>query len=388
MHRVLLYFLFCHGLVFSQQSVEFEGFGAYNSTGIHRDIPSAFFYGGFIDSLSIEKSLIKLKERNLFGMQTGGNILWKSNIGLCKDSSKRFADFNWVLGAGTQQYVGMQFSKDAFGLLFQGGYPYIGDTMALSGLRLESTSFSKLGIGMVNKHTLSSIIINLVRIQNQISAKTNHSYWYQDEQSAAINLELNGEANFGKPSNSFGVAIDLDYRFGSMQEEQNEQQFQLIVQNFGIARNFAYQKYVLDGPLQFSGLSIMDLQNNNLDTLAQDFLDTLGFQKISQNGWVILPTTVHLAKIIDWQASARIQGYYGAQFLFRQTYTPLVYAGSHIKITDWWQAGVGLAYGGFGGLRVQSYSTLRFKTTQLIIRSDNVAFQNGASIILQLKCEF
>jgi hypothetical protein len=47
-----------------------------------------------------------------------------------------------------------------------------------------------------------------------------------------------------------------------------------------------------------------------------------------------------------------------------------------------------MAYGGFGGLRAQAYSAIRFKRSQLLLRSDNIALQKGASLYLQFRCDF
>jgi hypothetical protein len=73
--------------------------------------------------------------------------------------------------------------------------------------------------------------------------------------------------------------------------------------------------------------------------------------------------------------------------MLRQTYTPLVYAGAHLRVQKVWQTGIGLAYGGFGGLRMQAYSAFRFKHSQILLRSDNCTLRNGASLYLQFRCD-
>lgn len=66
----------------------------------------------------------------------------------------------------------------------------------------------------------------------------------------------------------------------------------------------------------------------------------------------------------------------------------MVFAGAHVKLMQLWQTGIGLVYGGFGGLRAQAYSSLRFKKYQLALRSDNITLRNGASLYLQFRCDF
>jgi hypothetical protein len=73
--------------------------------------------------------------------------------------------------------------------------------------------------------------------------------------------------------------------------------------------------------------------------------------------------------------------------MLRQTYTPLFFAGAHFFVTKKWQTGIGAAYGGFGGLRAQTYSALTFAKYQIYLRTDNLTFRKGASIYLQVKCD-
>ena len=187
---------------------------------------------------------------------------------------------------------------------------------------------------------------------------------------------------------AYGLALDLDYRFGSAEYDEAPQQFQLLVQNFGIARAKQTTEYSLDGALQYAGYSLAAWQQTSLDELATGFLDSLGYEKNSAQKWIFLPAQIQLAKVCDWERPNRIEAYYGAQFILRQTYIPFVYAGAHFKVKKAWQTGVGMAYGGFGGLRAQAYSAIRFKRLQLLLRSDNIALQNGASLYLQFRCDF
>ena len=388
MKRLLLFVLLQTQVLVAQQSFELDAFGNYNSTGLRRQIPDAFFYGGAIDSSTIAKSLAKLGARNSFGLQMGSNAVWKSPWALSKETKKTASSYHWAFGAGIQQYSGLHFSKDAFGLVFQGGLPYLGDTLNLGNLRAESISFSKIGFGVVNSLTQSALLVHFVSVHNHIGASLQDGIWFQDPSSAQINLALEGSAQMSNAKGGFGFAIDLDYRFGSIQEEDQEQQFQLLIQNFGVARLSNMPTYALNGALQYQGFSLAEWQQTNLNDLAGNFLDTLGYQRSTTSNWVFLPTTVILAKRIDWESTARLQAYYGAQFILRQTYTPLIYTGAHVRISKVWHTGVGMAYGGFGGLRAQAYSAFHFKRSQLALRSDNIFMQNGASLYIQYRCDF
>lgn len=390
MRYLFILFFVIQQLVYAQQTLLIETYGHYNSTGVKRQIADAFFYGGLIDSSHINTSLSRLGARNTFGLQMGLNAQWQTPWALAKDPQKWGAGYRWVVGAGIHQYGGVQFSKDLFGLVFQGGLPYLGDTLDMSGLRVEATTFSKLGFGMVNDATQSSFLLYFVGVQNHLSAFMNAATWFQDASTAQIDLDLNGQARFNAANPmAYGLALDLDYRFTSNENNtDSEQQFQLLIQNFGIARSLKTTQYQIEGALQYAGFSFAEWQQTNVDALTSGFLDSLGYQKSTTQNWILLPAQIQLAKIIDWESPKRVEAYYGAQFVLRQSYTPLVYAGAHMKVKKAWQTGLGMVYGGFGGLRLQAYSAFHFKRSQLLLRSDNIALQNGASLFVQFRCDF
>ncbi len=389
MRYLFILFLACQQLGFAQQTLLIDTYGHDNSTGVKRQITNAFLYGGLIDSSHIQTTLSRLGTRNTFGLNMGMNAQWQTPWLLSKDANKWGSSYRLVMGAGVHQYGGIQFSKDLFGLVFQGGLPYLSDTLDLSGLKVEATTFTKIGFGLVNHLTQSSLLVHFVGVQNHLSAFMNAATWYQDASTAQIDLALNGQAQINASNTmAYGLALDLDYRFGSAEYDEAPQQFQLLVQNFGIARAKQTTEYSLDGALQYAGYSLAAWQQTSLDELATGFLDSLGYEKNSAQKWIFLPAQIQLAKVCDWERPNRIEAYYGAQFILRQTYIPFVYAGAHFKVKKAWQTGVGMAYGGFGGLRAQAYSAIRFKRSQLLLRSDNIALQKGASLYLQFRCDF
>ena len=389
MRYLFILFLAVTQFAQAQQTIVLDTYGHYNSTGVRRQIPDAFFNGVLIDSSQISQSLTKLSARNAFGLQMSFNAQWQTPWVVSKDSKKWGSGYRWVLGAGIQQYGGIQFSKDLFGLVFQGGLPYMGDTLDMSNLRVEATTFAKIGMGLVNTTTQSSFLVHFVAVQNHIAAALQKGTWLQDPISAQIDLALQGQAQIsGASAAAYGVAFDLDYRFGSTENDEAPQQFQFQVQNFGIARSTSTTQYALAGSLQYAGFSLAQWQQASVNALTDAFLDSLGYEKSTVSSWILLPAQFQLAKVINWDSPQRLEAYYGAQFMLRQTYTPLIYAGAHYKVKKAWQTGLGMAYGGFGGLRVQAYSAFHFKRSQLLLRSDNIALQNGASLYLQFRCDF
>jgi hypothetical protein len=389
MRYLFILFLGATQFAQAQQTIVLDTYGHYNSTGVRRQVADAFFYGGLIDSSQINQSLTKLSARNAFGLQMGFNAQWQTPWALSKDAKNWGSNYRWVLGAGIHQYGGIHFSKDLFGLVFQGGLPYMGDSLDISNLRVESTTFSKVGFGLVNNSTQSSFLVHFVAVQNHIAAALQKGTWLQYPSSAQIDLTLQGEAQFsGASPAAYGVAFDLDYRFGSSENDEAPQQFQFQVQNFGVARSTRTTQYNILGSFQYAGYSLAQWQQASVNELSDAFLDSLGYEKSTVSSWILLPAQFQLAKVINWDSPQRLEAYYGAHFMLRQTYTPLIYAGAHYKVKKAWQTGLGMAYGGFGGLRLQAYSAFHFKRSQLLLRSDNIALQNGASLYLQFRCDF
>ncbi|MFM6946046.1 MAG: hypothetical protein ACKOWW_02820 [Flavobacteriales bacterium] len=370
-----------------QRQLSFEANGLYNSNAVPKKIPQAFFYGGFLDSQTLATTYAALPKRSAFGLQMHANVQYRTNRCVSKDPQKKAASWSWLFGAGVSQYTGIQFDKDAFGFVFLGGAPFVGDTLYFSNSRLQSMSFSKLGIGVFNAQTQSSLQLNLIGIQNLIDARFSNATWYQDPVQDSIHIELAAKGSYStRPLSALGLGLDLDYRFVS-ETETDPIIFQLKVENLG----FAYQikpleQVQLNGSYHYGAMDLQSLQQLQIANALDTALSDLGFQRSELKKWTLLPTSIQLAKMVNQDSSIRVQAYYGAHFLLRQTYTPLIFAGAHFYVNKKWQTGVGAAYGGFGGLRAQAYSAFTFEKFQIFLRSDNVSLKNGASIYMQVKC--
>lgn len=381
--------MLCCQLHFSaQRELLIEANGAYNSTTLPRRIPQAFFYGGFLDSSFLTKTHQSLTSRNSFGLQMHANVQYRSNRALNKDPKKIASSWTWLVGAGMEQYSGIQFSKDAFGFMFLGGAPFVGDTLNFSNTRFQSISFSKLGVGIYNPQTHTSLQLNLIGVQNLIDAKFSKATWFQDPLQDSIHIDLSANGRYTtQPLSAVGLGLDLDYRFSS-ETDTEPIVFQLKIQNLG----FAYQvtpleQVQLNGHFDYGAYNLQSIQHfqfaNTLDTIISE----LGFERKKRSQWTLLPASIQLSKMVRQDSSIRVQAYYGAHFMLRQTYTPLIFAGAHFYVTKKWQTGIGAAYGGFGGLRAQAYSVFTFSKLQISLRSDNITLHNGASLYLQFKCD-
>jgi hypothetical protein len=385
---ILLIILSQHVASFGQQKLTIEAHGAYNSTALPIQIPNAFLYGGFLDSSLLNATYLSLGPRLTFGLQMNAAAQYQSNKAFSKDSLKPLANWNWQFGANVTNFTGLQLSKDAFGLAFLGGSPFIGDTLDFSATRLQSCTFSSYGIGLYQAQTQTAFQLNLVAMHQCADLQVGSSSWYQDFVSDSIYFNSKAQAYFSnQPLTGVGLSLDLDYRFSS--ETDNEPlEFQLKIQNLGMSYQYqALTRYQLNGTYNYGAYDLAGLQQFNISEQIAAAKEQLGYSKDAIRNWYLLPATIRLSKLINEDSLIKFQAYYGAQFMLRKTYTPCFFAGIHWSASKIWQTGVGVVYGGFGGLRAQAYSTFAFDKVKVSFRSDNVAFQKGGSIYMQLQCD-
>lgn len=379
---------FFQQLFFAQSQLLLEANGAYNSSTLPKKIPQAFFYGGFLDSSFLTQTHQALTARNTFGLQMHANFQYQTNKTLSKDPKKLASSWSWLFGAGQEQYSGMQFSKDAFGFVFLGGAPFVGDTLNFSNTRIQSISFSKVGFGVYNPQNQTSLQFNLIGLQNLIDAKLTNTSWFQDPVQDSIHINITGNGRYTtRAFSAIGLGLDFDYRFNS-ETDSEPIVFQLKIQNFGFAYQIApLEQIQLNGTYHYGAFDLQDLQQLQFSNTLDSALLDLGFERTALRQWTLLPASIQLSKMVNQDSTIRVQAYYGAQFILRQTYLPLIFAGAHFYVTKNWQTGIGAAYGGFGGLRAQAYSAFTFNKYQILVRTDNATLQKGASIYLQFKCD-
>jgi hypothetical protein len=206
------------------------------------------------------------------------------------------------------------------------------------------------------------------------------------QDSIHIDLTANGHYTT-QPLSAVGLGLDLDYRFSS-ETDSEPIVFQLKIQNLGFAYQISpLQQVQLNGSYHYGAYELQDLQQLQFSNTLDAALLDLGFERTEFRKWTLLPASIQLSKMVNQDSTIRMQAYYGAQFVLRQTYLPLIFAGAHFNVSKKWQTGIGAAYGGFGGLRAQAYSAFTFNRYQILLRSNNITLQKGAAIYLQFKCD-
>ncbi|MFM1947060.1 MAG: hypothetical protein RL207_1343 [Bacteroidota bacterium] len=363
--------------------------GDYASNAIGKNIVQSFFYGGFIDQDMKNSSIERLQNINQFGLDMNAELSFRSKGNLSKKESSPFYNHGYTVQAGYHQFSSVVFSRDLFRYAFEGNSLFLADTADFSGTRFQSMGYSKIGFGIFNRTTNNALTLNVISLNQFASGNMETASIIQDSQNDTIQMEYTGEFAFAKGSGfskGYGLSFDIDYRIQT-NENDHAMTFQLLAKNIGFILPTNMTRYSADSFFQYTGFNLNQLvQQNILSTV--NLADTLGIEKGPEKRALLLPGFIQFSKLVDMQATQRVQSFYGARMFLSQNYIPYFFAGVHGKVTKHWSTGVSASYGGFSRLKWGMYSSFQLSRWNIGVASENLFSKTGESIILQVKCAF
>ena len=371
----------------STNEIVFSGLADYQSTSIGKDIVQSFFYGGFIDDEIKGVTSGRQQLINRFGIDISTEIEYKNHKStIFKDSTIGFS-----LKYGAYNFSGIQYTADAFDLLFFGNSAFIGDTAVLSGSQFSSYTFQKIGFGWFDKYSKSSITLNAVGVNNTFSGVINNAALYQSASLDSIDLQIDAIYKSSNPNrfSGFGAAVDIDYRFNMPKNDSESIYFQLLARNLGLVYMPNVNHSEIQGQLSFDTYTVDELLN--AQTVFEDTDETIAtFSDTSsiRGNWRVLPAMLQFTKLIDRNSKQKLQGFYGARAFLSSSFMPMFFVGADIRPLKWYRLGLQASYGGFSNLRWGMYSDLKFDHFSIGIASENLFSQTGESIIIKITCEF
>jgi hypothetical protein len=398
-----LVFSFCGLTVFGQHmlplvqdttgkyngSITLTSNGDYASNAIGKNIVQSFFYGGFIDQNMKNSSIERLQNINQFGLDMNAELSFRSKGDLSKKESSPFYNHGYIVQAGYHQFSSLVFSRNAFRYAFEGNSLFLGDTADFSGTRFNSMGYSKIGFGIFNRSTNNAMTLNLISLNQFASGNMETASILQDSQNDTIQMDYTGGFSFAKNggfSKGFGISFDVDYRIQT-NENDHAMTFQLLAKNIGFILPTQMTRYAADSSFQYTGFNLNQLvQQNLLSTMS--LADTLGIEKGTEKRGLLLPGFIQFSKLVDMQATQRIQSFYGARMFLSQNYIPYFFAGMHARVTKSWSTGLSASFGGFSQLKWGMYSSFQLSRWNIGVASENLFSKTGESIILQVKCAF
>jgi len=365
----------------------FSGLADYQSTSIGKDIVKSFFYGGFIDDEMKGVTSGRQQLINRFGIDISTEIEYKNHKStIFKDSTIGFS-----LKYGAYNFSGIQYTADAFDLLFFGNSAFIGDTAVLSGSQYSSYTFQKIGFGWFDKYSKSSITLNAVGVNNVFSGVINNAALYQSASLDSIDFQIDALYKSSNPNrfSGFGAAVDIDYRFNMPKNDSESIYFQFLARNLGLVYMPNVNHSEIRGQLAFDTYTVDELLN--AQTVFEDTDETIAtFSDTSstKGNWRVLPAMFQFTKLIDRNSKQKLQCFYGARAFLSSSFMPMFFVGADMHPLKWYRLGLQASYGGFSNLRWGMYSDLKFDYFSLGIASENLFSQTGESIIIKITCEF
>jgi len=401
--KLLLFFVFAQLTIFGQhyipmnfdtlvepkQELILTGIADVGSTAIGFDIAGKFLFGGTITNEMKDKSLERHKSMNRFGSDVNVELEYKNyNVNMFKMERVGF-----LVKAGMYNFNQLIYSKDAYTLAMYGNSTFIGDTANMSGTIFKSITFQKIGFGIIDKESKSSISLNLVGMNNATSIDLNRFQLYQSAENDTLKLNYRGNYNFYDDANyikSFGIALDFDIRFNSPNKKGDATYFQVMGRNLGFVSAISSQKtYSSNSMVSYTGFSYNEIVNGGSiinDNVA--LMDSLGIEETTRKNSVFLPGLLQASKLVDVNSKHKLQEFYGGRMYLSKITIPQIFAGLNYRPIEFLNIGASATFGGFSGLRGGAY--LSYNTTKLNIgiSSENLFSKIGASYLIRLQCAF
>ncbi len=315
-------------------------------TSMRKEFVNTLAFGGYIDSEMKDRTLKSTRANNRIGVFGSGEVTYVSGAANLFKSGK----YSWLVKAGYYAIGNINYTKDAFRMTFYGN-SYLGaDTANLTGTRISGMQFQKAGFGFYHKKTGSSLTLNVVNVQNQLSGYIRKGQFSQDANMDSVSLRLNGDMTYssGKEfSKGIGFAIDFDF-YLKVPWLKDSATFQFTVQNLGAAYMFESQStYSPDSTYRYSGFTLDQIKNSG-NLFGEDFslLDSLNVEKKEVKRWVMVPAYLQVMKLVDLTSEKKLQSFFGIRFYPTIGIVPTGFAGLFYRFVPRVSASANVAFGG------------------------------------------
>jgi hypothetical protein len=368
-----------------------QGHYDLSSSSLSRELIQKFVSGGEITNAMSDFAFNRHNGINRVGVELSGEVEYRNTD--IKFFGKE--QYGFVVKGGYTAIGSLLYSKDLFGLVFNGNESYLGAEASLSGSTGSFWAFQKFGIGAIDQKTKSNISLNLYGISSFVTAKMREGTFYQTENADSLSLTLDGGYAASTGANYFkgvGIGIDLDYRMPVEIVKGKTAYIQFLVKNLGAAYlSSPVTSYSANTQLSFNGLTFDQLYGTgSVFNGSFSLSDTLHVDSTSGSGWKMMPAVIQVGKMISEMEDAMVQGFYGIRMYPTLSAVPMVYAGAQIKVNTV-SFGVNVSYGGFTGFRAGYYSQFNFKKFNIGLGLEDVYGTlskkgYGDSFIFRFRC--
>jgi hypothetical protein len=324
-----------------------------NSSALTNEfIGDYFFRKSFIDKPQKDRVQERLKPSNRLGGIQEYGVTVDQRIG---------SKGKWLARFSMQDYIGIQFSEDAFNLAFYGNADYAGVQADLSPLQFQRFQYQTLSFGWsasLPKQWRYRVYLDAHRLGNYQFADTDELTFFTE--TSGEYLELEGKLDYGGFNNSAsflgsGVGAGLSLS-GQVSKTMESLTLHFKLDHFGFMRTREATVYSGDGAYRYEGQVIEDPLNPSgsfFEPLNPDSLASLiGLEERKESLLIMSPFTagIHYNYLLN-QRLKSIQLFGVLQYRHLPGYIPRLSSGVSIPVLrKCWAMDVSLAYGGFGDL--------------------------------------
>ncbi len=350
-----------------------SGDGDLSATAIPKSMFNPFLVGGRISNETKDKALSNHQINNRIGLLAQVDFEYRNySVNLFNNPK-----YGFLVHGGYYLSVYGNYSKDLFELGFYGNESFLGKTADFSSSNMRLTAFQKVGFGVIDKKSKSSLSLNFVNVSSFANASIIQGEMTQD--SEGENIELLLEGSFGQSqgksfSKGIGASVDFDYRIPIPWLKQQTAFLQVQIKNFGFAyMHQGVQSYEADSTYHYAGFNLNQLINNS-SVFSDGFSlqDSLNIQSENKKQLIALPFFMQIGKIVDEHHEGKLQTFFGLRIYPTSSYVPMLYVGGNWRPTHWLNLGLSVSYGGYTKFRSGFYTSFKMKNMHLGIGTEDV----------------
>lgn len=313
------------------------------------------------------------------GLHTNNPLLNKYNLDL-------------LISAGHLNIQSVNYSKDAFKLMFFGNNYDDQTDFNLSNERFYSYGQDKIGFGVLNRTKNFGLTVNAVGITNYSELQLSSGFVSTKDDQIFVEMEGSGSRSYGSTYyKGMGVAIDLQYSIPLLIRE-NLSSIRIDVSNIGIGflnRNLISN--AIDTSFVYGGLTFKEILDYDENGFRLD--DEIGLQTDSSaQAAIMLPMFIEVAKTVNPNAQTKFQSFFGIRQYTNWNAFPLVFGGMIYALNNHFFVGLNSSIGNFSTVRVGMNMGFKAKKWNLLVGADDLTSVgpkgNGATLNLRTQWKF
>ena len=141
-----------------KHDMSIRGMGFYQTSHLRNELTNLFLSGGLITDKIKSNSRLSENQNGRLGGELFAELMYKCSAPLFKKRQH----IGWLVKVGSSNSFGVQYTADAYDLMFYGNEPMLGDEAVISNTSAFNMSFHKAGFGLYNTTNKNSITLNLI----------------------------------------------------------------------------------------------------------------------------------------------------------------------------------------------------------------------------------